>query len=61
MLHKFLEMTWYNPVFMVVAIGSIWFIPGIVLRRIAEKKTLSNKAAKQEQAIAKLYPKKIDE
>ncbi len=60
MLHKLLEMTWYNPIFMVIAIGSIWFIPGIVIRRIAERRFHASKAEKQAQQIARLYPKEIE-
>ena len=58
MLENLLRMTWYNPLFMMVVIGSIWFIPGIVLRRIAEKRYRSAKAQDQAQKIARLYPKK---
>ena len=50
-------MTWYNPIFMLVVLGAIWFIPGIVLRRIAEKRYTVSKAEEQAKRIARLYPK----
>ena len=53
-----LEMTWYNPLFMINTIGAIWFIPGIIIRRVAEKRYLASKAKKQADAIERLYPKK---
>ena len=43
---------------MVVALGAIWFIPGIVIRKYAEKRFTAAKAKKQEEQISKLYPKK---
>ena len=58
MLHNLLLLTWYNPIFMMVAIGAIWFIPGLVVRRIAETRYIDAKAKKQAKAIEKLYPKK---
>ncbi len=61
MLDTLLSLTWYNPLFMMVVIGAIWFIPGIVVRRMAEKKFKSVKAQTQARKIASLYPKKIEE
>ena len=58
MLDTLLNLTWRNPLFMLVVIGAIWFIPGIVVRRIAEKRYKASKAEAQAQAISKLYPKK---
>ena len=60
-IHKFLEMTWYNPIFMIVAITSIWFVPGLVLRSILERRYKASKAAVQANKIARLYPKKVDD
>ena len=57
MLNTFLDLTWKNPIFMFVVIGAIWFIPGIVVRRIAEKRYKASKAEAQAKAIARLYPK----
>ncbi len=50
-------MTWYNPIFMMVLIGVVWFTPGIIVRRITEKRYKSAKAAAQAEKIARLYPK----
>jgi len=58
MLDTLLDLTWRNPLFMLVFIGFIWFIPGIVVRRIAESRYKASKAEAQAKAISKLYPKK---
>jgi len=58
MLDTLLDLTWRNPLFMLVVIMVIWFLPGIVVRRIAEKKHQASKAEAQAKAISKLYPKK---
>ena len=57
---EFLKLTWYNPVFMLVAIGSIWFVPGLIVRRITEAKIKQSKIEAQNQKIARLYPKEIE-
>ncbi len=56
MLETLLQLTWDNPIFMLVAIGAVWFIPGIVIRRITEKRREVKKREKQAQKIARLYP-----
>ena len=61
MLEIFYDMTWRNPIFMAVAIGSIWFVPGLVARRIAEKRSKIAKADEQVQKISRLYPKSNEE
>ena len=58
MLDTLLNLTWRNPLFMLVVIGIIWFLPGIVVRRIAEKRYKASKKEAQAKAISKLYPKK---
>ena len=58
MLDTLLNLTWRNPLFMLVVIGAIWFIPGIVIRRIAEKRYKASKDETQAKAISRLYPKK---
>ena len=58
-LDQFLKLTWYNPVFMMVAIGSLWFIPGLIVRRITEAKIKQSQLKAQNQKIARLYPKEI--
>ncbi len=59
-LDQLLKMTWYNPVFMMVLIGSIWFVPGVIIRRITEAKIKKSQIKAQDQKIARLYPKEID-
>ncbi len=60
MLNIFLDLTWRNPIFMAVALTIIWFMPGILAKRLAEKRYNAAKADKQAKAIAKLYPKEMD-
>ncbi len=57
MINQLLQMTWYNPIFIMVAIGALWFMPGIVLRRLTEEKVKKLKIKAQERKIASLYPK----
>ena len=57
MIDSLLEMTWRNPIFMMLAIGAIWFVPGLVVRRVAENKYRSSKAKTQSMKISRLYPK----
>ena len=42
---------------MIVVIGTVWFVPGIVLRRIAEKRYKAAKSEAQAKKISRLYPK----
>ncbi len=35
----------------------IWFAPGIIVRRIAEKNYIERKEAEQAKKISRLYPK----
>tara|TARA_Y100001968_G_C19207510_1_gene643061 strand:+ start:301 stop:537 length:237 start_codon:yes stop_codon:yes gene_type:complete len=53
-----LDMTINNPIFIFAIITVIWFIPGIILRRISEAKQEAKRIKKQTEAIEKLYPKK---
>ncbi len=57
MLDSFAEMTWKNPIFMMVFFGAIWFLPGILVRRFARKKHAEKKAKTQLEKIKRLYPK----
>tara|TARA_B100000700_G_C15007923_1_gene839505 strand:+ start:533 stop:688 length:156 start_codon:yes stop_codon:yes gene_type:complete len=50
-------MTINNPLFVFSIIIVIWFIPGIVVRRLNEYKLETKKKKKQASAIEKLYPK----
>ena len=51
-----LDMTINNPIFIFAVIIVIWFIPGILVRRINELKQMRKKEKKQSDAIKKLYP-----
>ncbi len=57
MLDQISNMTIRNPIFMIILFASIWYIPGIILRRrivfLKEKK----QKQKQEERISSLYPK----
>ena len=55
-----LDMTINNPIFIFSVITVIWFIPGILVRRINELKQIQKKEKKQSDAIKKLYPKPKD-
>tara|TARA_B100001250_G_scaffold144761_1_gene123921 strand:+ start:307 stop:477 length:171 start_codon:yes stop_codon:yes gene_type:complete len=53
-------MTINNPLFIFAVITVIWFIPGILVRRIKELKYLKKKKKSQSDAIKKLYPNPKD-
>ena len=55
-----LDMTINNPIFVFALITVIWFIPGIIVRRLNEIKQIKKKKKIQEDAILKLYPKSKD-
>jgi len=50
------DMTINNPIFIFTLITVIWFIPGIIVRRINNMKQVKKKEKKQADAIKKLYP-----
>ena len=50
------DMTINNPIFIFTLITVIWFIPGIIVRRINNMKQVKRKEKKQADAIKKLYP-----
>ncbi len=52
-----LDMTVNNPIFILSVITIIWYIPGILVRRIRDKKQIDKKKKSQEEAIERLYPK----
>ena len=58
MLESLAEMTWRNPIFMLVFFAAIWFLPGIVIRRISQSKYEQEKAKQQLRKIESLYPKR---
>ena len=55
-----LNMTINNPIFIFSLITVIWFIPGILVRRINELKRRNKKEKSQAEAIKKLYPNPKD-
>tara|TARA_Y100001968_G_scaffold134623_1_gene122798 strand:- start:5140 stop:5322 length:183 start_codon:yes stop_codon:yes gene_type:complete len=58
MLTELYELTLNNPIFISVLILCIWFIPGIVIRNIAQKNMIAKKKLKQAEQISKLYPER---
>ncbi len=55
-----LDMTINNPIFIFALITVIWFIPGILVRRINELKQIKKTKKIQVDAINKLYPNPKD-
>tara|TARA_B100000700_G_scaffold221600_1_gene244019 strand:+ start:1003 stop:1239 length:237 start_codon:yes stop_codon:yes gene_type:complete len=55
-----LDMTINNPIFIFTLITVIWFIPGILVRRINELNQKKKQERSQAEAIKKLYPKSKD-
>ncbi len=55
-----LDMTINNPIFIFALITVIWFLPGILVRRISVKKQIKKREKLQSEAIKKLYPKSKD-
>jgi len=58
MIEIIINLTWRNPIFMGTLIISLWFIPGLILRKYSKDKETSSKAKIQEEKISRLYPKK---
>tara|TARA_Y100001968_G_scaffold251753_1_gene236989 strand:- start:1050 stop:1286 length:237 start_codon:yes stop_codon:yes gene_type:complete len=52
-----LDMTINNPLFIFALITVIWFIPGVIVRRLNEIKQIKKKKKIQDDEIKKLYPK----
>ncbi len=55
-----LDMTINNPIFIFALITVIWYVPGILVRRINELKQIKKNKKSQAEAIKKLYPKAKD-
>ena len=55
-----LDMTINNPIFIFSLITVIWFIPGLLVRRINALKKIKKKKKNQADAIKKLYPNPRD-
>ena len=60
MLDTLRNMTLNNPLFIFALITVIWFLPGIILRRVARKKVEEKITRSQKEAISRLYPKSKD-
>ncbi len=58
MIDVLAEMTWRNPIFMLVFFGAIWFLPGVIIRKISQSKYEKEKAQQQLKKIERLYPKR---
>ena len=54
------DMTINNPIFIFALITVIWFIPGILFRRINKLKQIKKSKKRQADAINKLYPNPKD-
>ena len=54
-----IRLTWRNPAFMAIAIGFIWLIPQLLIRRILSENYEKKKLEKQRDKIRKLYPKTL--
>tara|TARA_Y100001968_G_scaffold151446_1_gene138612 strand:+ start:3506 stop:3661 length:156 start_codon:yes stop_codon:yes gene_type:complete len=50
-------MTINNPIFIFALITVVWFVPGIIVKRINEVKQEKRKEKTQADAIERLYPK----
>ncbi len=55
--NSLLDMTINNPIFIFAIITVIWFIPGILVSRLNERKKNKKKKKNQIDAIERLYPK----
>ena len=55
-----LDMTINNPIFIFAVITVIWFMPGILVRRINELKRIKEMKENQVDAIKRLYPNSKD-
>ena len=60
MLETLRNMTLNNPLFIFALITVIWFLPGIILRRVARKKVEEKIIRSQKEEISRLYPKSKD-
>ena len=56
---EILRLTWQNPIFMAIAIASIWLVPQLLIRKIMAKKYEKRKIEIQKNKIEKLYPKTL--
>ena len=59
LIQETIRLTWRNPVFMAIAIASVWLIPQLLIRNILSKKYEQRKIEIQKNKIQKLYPKTL--
>ena len=57
LIQEILSLTWRNPIFMAIAIASIWLVPQLLIRKMMAKKYEKRKIEIQKNNIEKLYPK----
>ena len=55
-IQEIIRLTWRNPAFMAIAIGLVWLIPQLFIRKIMSKKYERRKIEIQKNKIQKLYP-----
>ena len=55
-IQALIRLTWRNPAFMAIAIGLVWLIPQLFIRKIMSKKYERRKIEIQKNKIQKLYP-----
>ena len=59
LIQETIRLTWRNPIFMAIAIASVWLIPQLLIRNILSKKYEQRKIEIQKNKIQKLYPKTL--
>ena len=57
-LEQLSSMTIRNPIFMIILFGSIWYLPGIIVRRRIQYLREKKQKEIQTKKISSLYPKK---
>ncbi len=60
MLHQLANMTWKNPIFMLVFFAVIWYLPGILLRNRREFLAEQKKEELRKSKLERLYPNEKD-
>ena len=55
-IQEIIRLTWRNPAFMAIAIGLVWLIPQLIIRKIMAKNYEIRKIEIQKNKIQKLYP-----
>ena len=55
-IQEIIRLTWRNPAFMAIAIGLVWLIRQLYIRKRMAKKYDQRKIEIQKNKIQKLYP-----